>query len=189
MLRTKIESIIPSAYGKLAQLVGDFRERVQKRLPDVDARKKFWEEVLQGPVAEMVFTGKYQTAADMLELQVNTAQLETNTGEVYLVGAGPGDPDLLTFKALRLMQRADVVLYDRLVSDEIVNLTRRDAERVYVGKQRADHALPQQDINQLLVTLAKVWLRAAVYSSFCLSGLRNAPTFSSPARSTSGPLA
>jgi len=155
MLRTKIESIIPSAYGILAQLVGDFRERVQKRLPDVDARKRFWEEVLQGPIAEMVFTGKYQTAADMLELQVNTAQLETNTGEVYLVGAGPGDPDLLTFKALRLMQSADVVLYDRLVSDEIVNLTRRDAERVYVGKQRADHALPQQDINQLLVTLAK----------------------------------
>ncbi len=154
MLRAKIESVIPSAYGKLAILVGEFRDRVKKRMPDVDARKNFWEEVLQGPVAEMVFAGKHQAAADMLEQQMDTSHPWSGKGEVYLVGAGPGDPDLLTFKALRLMQRADVVLYDRLVSDQIVDLTRRDAERIYVGKQRANHAVPQHDINELLVTLA-----------------------------------
>lgn len=154
MLRAKIESVVPSAYGKLATFVGEFRNRIKQRLPDVDARKRFWEEALQGPIAEMVFAGKYKAAADMLEQQINTNQPKISNGEVYLVGAGPGDPDLLTFKALRLMQQADVVLYDRLVSEQIVNLTRREADKIYVGKQRANHALPQRDINELLVSLA-----------------------------------
>lgn len=155
MLRSKIESVIPSAYGKLATLVGDFRTRVKERLTDIESRKNFWEDVLQGPIAEMVFSGKQQAAAAMLEQKIDTNnQSVERVGEVYLVGAGPGDPDLLTFKALRLMQQADVVLYDRLVSEQIVDLTRRDAERIYVGKRRADHSVPQQDINDLLVSLA-----------------------------------
>ncbi|HEB29044.1 MAG TPA: uroporphyrinogen-III C-methyltransferase [Porticoccus sp.] len=155
MLRSKIESTIPSAYGQLADLVGSFRDRVKARFSKIDDRKNFWEEVLQGPVAEMVFAGKESVAQEMLLQRINEGDDPKPTGEVYLVGAGPGDPDLLTFKALRLMQQADVVLYDRLVADEIIELTRRDAEKIYVGKKRAEHAVPQEDINQLLVTLAK----------------------------------
>jgi uroporphyrin-III C-methyltransferase/precorrin-2 dehydrogenase/sirohydrochlorin ferrochelatase len=156
LLRTKIESLVPAAYGQLGQLVGSFREQVKQRFSQLDDRKNFWESVLHGPIAEMVLSGKPKVAEQLLSqrLSEQTDPL-ASVGEVYLVGAGPGDPDLLTFKALRLMQQADVVLYDRLVSDAIVDLTRRDAERIYVGKKQADHAMPQKDINQLLVDFAK----------------------------------
>ena len=154
LVRSKIETIIPSAYGRLAKLVGKFRQVVQEKFTTVDERRNFWEETLQGPLAEMVFAGKDKVAETMLEDLLDSTIPPAPSGEVYLVGAGPGDPDLLTFKALRLMQKADVVLYDRLVADEIIELTRKDAERIYVGKARADHAVPQQDINQLLVDLA-----------------------------------
>ncbi len=155
MLRSKIESIVPAAYGRLAALVGGFRDKVKLQYKTVDERKNFWENVLDGPIAEMVFAGKDDVANDMLSRRLEQEPAEMISGEVYLVGAGPGDPDLLTFKALRLMQKADVVLYDRLVADQIIELTRRDAERIYVGKKRADHAVPQDDINQMLVKLAK----------------------------------
>ena len=107
----------------------------------------FWEETLQGPIAEQVFAGNFGQAEQMLQdkLAGEAAQV---TGEVYLVGAGPGDPDLLTFKALRLMQQADVVLYDRLVASEIVDMCRRDADRIYVGKAASNHSLSQEKINQ-----------------------------------------
>lgn len=154
LVRSQIETLIPSAYGRLANLFGQFRQAVQNKFSSLDERREFWEETLQGPLAEMVFAGKDNAAQNMLEDLLNSDIAPACSGEVYLVGAGPGDPDLLTFKALRLMQKADVVLYDRLVADEIIELTRKDAERIYVGKTRADHAVPQQDINQLLVDLA-----------------------------------
>lgn len=152
-LRAKLESWIPSAYGRLARLAARFRQRVREAVPDMDQRRRFWEDTLEGPVAELVLAGQEEAGARALEQRLSGA-LPEKRGEVWLVGAGPGDPDLLTFKALRLMQRADVVLYDRLVAPEIVDLCRRDAERIYVGKARANHTLPQQDINQRLVDLA-----------------------------------
>lgn len=155
MLRAKIESLVPAAYGRLANLVGGFRDKVKLSYKTVDERKNFWEEVLNGPIAEMVFAGKDSVANDMLSRRLDAEPVEMINGEVYLVGAGPGDPDLLTFKALRLMQKADVVLYDRLVDDQIVELTRRDAEKIYVGKKRSHHTVPQEDINQMLVKFAK----------------------------------
>jgi uroporphyrin-III C-methyltransferase/precorrin-2 dehydrogenase/sirohydrochlorin ferrochelatase len=156
LLRARLETLIPASYGSLAELMGKFRVRVQELFPEPRMRRRFWEDVLQGPIAEMLITGQDKAALDALEQQLEEGiQPISNTGEVYLVGGGPGDPDLLTFRALRLMQQADVVLYDRLVAPELVDLVRKDAERIYVGKQRDQHALPQDEINQLLVKLAK----------------------------------
>jgi len=156
MLRSKLEAFIPASYGALAATMGKYRDRLKQALPEERDRRRFWEQVVQGPIAEYFFSGRQQKAEQALQQQIDSEQLnQENVGEVWLIGAGPGDPDLLTFRALRLMQQADVVLYDRLVSDEILNLTRRDADRIYVGKKRSDHALPQGDINQRLVDLAK----------------------------------
>lgn len=154
LMRAKIETWIPSTYGQLAGLAKKFRAQVKALLPNVQQRRVFWEDVFQGQIAESVFAGKLHEGERLLAEKVagSTPQM---LGEVYLVGAGPGDPDLLTFRALRLMQQADVVLYDRLVAPAIIELCRRDAERIYVGKQRADHAVPQDQINQRLVDLAK----------------------------------
>ncbi|MBD9415015.1 uroporphyrinogen-III C-methyltransferase [Pseudomonas sp. PDM16] len=154
LIRAKIETWIPATYGQLAGLAKKFRERVKQLFPDVQQRRVFWEDVFQGQIAESVFAGKLAEADRLLEEKVAGAAPRA-LGEVYLVGAGPGDPDLLTFRALRLMQQADVVLYDRLVAPAIIELCRRDAERVYVGKRRSEHAVPQDEINQLLVDLAK----------------------------------
>lgn len=154
LLRARLESAIPAAYGRLAQLVESFRDKVKARFKDVNARRNFWEKVLQGEIAEMVFAGKDDQAQAALEAAVAAGKDEP-VGEVYLVGGGPGDPDLLTFRALRLMQQADVVVHDRLISKQVLDLCRRDAERIYVGKERDNHALPQDEINMLLVKLAK----------------------------------
>lgn len=154
LVRAKIETVLPSAYGKLANLAQKYRETVKQKLGSLQQRRVFWEEALQGTIAEQVFSGNQQQAEQLLEHKL-AAGTHTVSGEVYLVGAGPGDPDLLTFKALRLMQQADVVLYDRLVSPEIVEMCRRDADRIYVGKAASNHSLPQEKINQKLVELAK----------------------------------
>lgn len=154
LIRAKLETWIPSTYGQLAGLAARFRAQVKGLYPDVQQRRAFWEEVFQGPIADRQLAGQGEEAERLLIEKVNGAPPYA-PGEVYLVGAGPGDPDLLTFRALRLMQQADVVLYDRLVAPAILELCRRDAERVYVGKRRADHAVPQDQINQQLVDLAK----------------------------------
>ena len=154
LIRAKLESSIPHAYGKLAKLAGEFRSQVKAKFSHIEDRRYFWEKAFSGVVAEKVFAGKEQEAAQDLQAQLDNSS-DSETGEVYLVGGGPGDPDLLTFKALRLMQQADVILYDRLVSEAVMELVRRDAELIYVGKERDNHAVPQGDINQLLVDLAK----------------------------------
>ncbi|MDJ0834638.1 MAG: siroheme synthase CysG [Gammaproteobacteria bacterium] len=156
LIRTNLESCTPSAYGKLAALVENYRNKVKQAFPKVEERRKFWESILEGPVAEHVFAGRNNDARELLDKLITEASADPNyTGEVFLVGAGPGDPDLLTFRALRLMQKADVIVYDRLVSAPIMDLVRRDAERIYAGKERSNHAIPQENINQLLVRLAK----------------------------------
>lgn len=154
LMRARIETWIPAAYGQLAGLARRYRARVKARFANIQQRRIFWEEVFQGPIAEQALSGRQAQAEQLLEEKLAGAR-EQLLGEVYLVGAGPGDPDLLTFRALRLMQQADVVLYDRLVAPAILELCRRDADRIYVGKQRANHALPQEQINQQLVALAK----------------------------------
>jgi uroporphyrin-III C-methyltransferase/precorrin-2 dehydrogenase/sirohydrochlorin ferrochelatase len=152
-LRTKLEALIPAQYGELAKFSGDWRAQVKQAIPVPDTRRIFWENLYAGSVGEQLLNGQREAADQAMPALL--ADWQTPKGEVYLVGAGTGDPDLLTFKALRLMQQADVVVYDRLVSAPIMNLVRRDAERIYVGKARSDHAVPQEGINALLVRLAQ----------------------------------
>ncbi|OOC11171.1 siroheme synthase CysG [Thioalkalivibrio halophilus] len=156
LLRARIESLVPASYGRLATLVEGFRERAKRCIPNTELRRRFWERVLEGPVMELFLSGRERAAGETLDKALDAGVDARDTGgEVFLVGAGPGDPDLLTFRALRLMQRADVVVYDNLVSPAILELVRRDAERIYAGKKRNHHTLPQGDINDLLIRLAQ----------------------------------
>jgi uroporphyrin-III C-methyltransferase/precorrin-2 dehydrogenase/sirohydrochlorin ferrochelatase len=153
-LRERLEALLPSAYGRLGAFMG--RQRAQVKALPVEARRKLWEDFLDGPGPERLFIGDEAAAASELD---SLLRGRPPRGEVYLVGAGPGDPDLLTFRALRLMQQADVVLYDRLVSPAILELVRRDAERLFVGKRRNQHTVPQDEINAELVRLAQAGKR------------------------------
>jgi uroporphyrin-III C-methyltransferase/precorrin-2 dehydrogenase/sirohydrochlorin ferrochelatase len=155
LIRSRLESMIPAGYGRLGELAGRFRERVKQTFADPADRRRFWDRVLQGNVAERVFSGHMKEAEILMENELGSGTLQPGMGEVYLVGGGPGDPDLLTFRALRLMQQADVVVYDRLVAKAVLDMTRSDAERIYVGKERDNHAMRQEEINQLLADLAK----------------------------------
>ena len=164
LLRARLETLIPAAYGRLAAFAGRTRAQVNDRLHSPRARLRFWEGALEGPIAELALAGNEPAAEKALAAALDRAAESGEApavGEVYLVGAGPGDADLLTFRALRLIQKADVVLYDRLVDISIVDLARREAERIYVGKRRADHALPQEEISALLVRLARAGKRVA----------------------------
>ena len=155
LLRARLETLVPAAYGRLSTLASRYKERVRDAIKP-EQRRAFWEKVFLSPVAEMVFSGRDGEAEAQLDAMIKDgAEHDISRGEVYLVGAGPGNPDLLTFRALRLMQQADVIVHDRLVSQPILDMCRRDAERIYVGKERDDHAVPQEEINLMLVRLAK----------------------------------
>ncbi|XOV80674.1 MAG: siroheme synthase CysG [Aestuariibacter sp.] len=155
-LRERLESWIPQRISLLGQFAERFRENVKKALPTVTQRRYFWEDFFNGPLAEKLLQGSAESIdKDFLKnLDAAAKNQSFNEGQVYLIGAGPGDPELLTFKALRLMQKADVVVYDRLVSPAILDMVRRDAEKVYVGKAKSNHTLAQEDISQLLVDKA-----------------------------------
>ncbi|MDF1717918.1 MAG: siroheme synthase CysG [Antarcticimicrobium sp.] len=155
-LRARIETMLSPAYGQLTAFVSRFRDRIAAGIGDARTRRHFWDRMIDGPVGDLYLSGNEAGAIARFEadLACTRAGKEAPMGEVYLVGAGPGDPDLLTFRALRLMQRADVVLYDRLVDPEMLSLVRRDAERIYVGKLPKEHTMEQGDISALLVKLA-----------------------------------
>jgi len=156
LLRARLESMVPATLGRLAMLGERFRGAVKRRIEHPESRRLFWERVFQGPIAELALAGREALAHEAFEAALAHAEDRAPAaGEVYLVGAGPGDPDLLTFRALRLMQQADVVVYDHLVGDGILELVRRDAHRIYVGKESNNHTLPQGEINELLVRLAQ----------------------------------
>jgi len=158
VLKARLETSIPAGLGRLADFAGACRGKVKAAIPEGRLRLRFWEHFIHGPIAEYVLAGQAEAAGNLLDETLERAKQDQGTGihgEVYLVGSGPGDPDLLTFRALRLMQQADVVLHDRLVTDDIMDLVRRDAERIFVGKRRGDHAMPQEEISQLMVRLAK----------------------------------
>ncbi|WP_252176719.1 siroheme synthase CysG [Endozoicomonas sp. 4G] len=159
-MRQTLEGILPANYGNLAEMAGRFRHRVISEVKDINRRRQFWEDALQSIASEKALRGDLEGAERLLE-QLLYDMSDEMVGEVYLIGAGPGDPELLTFKALRLMQQADVVLYDNLVSKEIVDLCRRDADLIYVGKRCSNHTFTQEEINSMMVDFAKVGKRVA----------------------------
>ncbi|ENU44618.1 MULTISPECIES: siroheme synthase CysG [Acinetobacter] len=152
-IRTQLEISIPHGMGKLAEFSGKWRNKVKEKISNPDERRIFWENLYASPLKEQVFNDNLDVADSMLEQALQ--EWKAPKGEVYLVGAGPGDPELLTLKALRLMQQADVVIYDRLVSQPILELCRRDSTKIYVGKARSNHSVPQDGINALLVEYAQ----------------------------------
>ncbi|BFO08340.1 siroheme synthase CysG [Serratia rubidaea] len=157
MLREKLEALLPASLGTMAQLAGGFRTRVKQQLSSIGARRRFWEKSLNGRFATLAANEQPQQAQQQLEqdLAAFAAGDEATQGEIALVGAGPGDVGLLTLRGLQVMQQADVVLYDHLVSDQILDLVRRDAERICVGKRAGAHLVIQEETNRLLVELAQ----------------------------------
>jgi uroporphyrin-III C-methyltransferase/precorrin-2 dehydrogenase/sirohydrochlorin ferrochelatase len=150
LARERIEVLFDESFGVLARLFADWRGRIKRALPDVAARRRFYERAVRGRVAELVRSRQPEAAAREIERELATPARPV-TGSVVLVGAGPGDPGLLTLNALRALQEADVVLHDRLVSDAVLALARRDAERIPVGKAAGAHSVSQARIHELLV--------------------------------------
>jgi uroporphyrin-III C-methyltransferase / precorrin-2 dehydrogenase / sirohydrochlorin ferrochelatase len=146
-LRAKIEELLPPRLGALASFAKHLRDFVRKRVPDPAARLRLWESALEGDVAEAVFAGREEEARARLDTLIKRGH---PGGSVAIVGAGPGDPELLTIKALRLIQRADVIIYDKLIAPETLGYARRDAQLIYVGKSRGNHTMPQEEINHLI---------------------------------------
>lgn len=153
LVRARIEALIPPAYGRLAALAERWKDVIRARLPDVVLRRRVLERALGGRVADLVLAGQDDAAERELAREID--QGPNPSGIVYLVGAGPGSADLLTLRAQRLLGEADVIVHDRLVTPEVIDMGRRDAERILVGKARSNHTMPQEDINALLVRLGR----------------------------------
>ncbi|HEY1384115.1 MAG TPA: siroheme synthase CysG [Dongiaceae bacterium] len=154
-VRAAIESVLPPGLGRLAQFAQRFRSAIQSRITDTASRRRFWDQVLAGPIAAAVLAGDEKRAARDLIRSVNRGEPKAETGRVSLVGAGPGDPELLTLRAARALREADVIVYDKLVDPAVLDYARRDARRVFAGKSKGEHTLPQAEINALLVAEAK----------------------------------
>ncbi|MCW1833573.1 siroheme synthase CysG [Pantoea ananatis] len=153
MLREKLETLLPSHMGQMAELAGQWRDKVKARFSRMSDRRRYWERIFNGRFASQMATGDVTAAKQTLDSELGDQP--PRQGEIILVGAGPGDSGLLTLRGLQVMQLADVVLYDHLVSDEVLDLVRRDADRICVGKRASAHLLPQDEINQLMVQLAQ----------------------------------
>ncbi|BBG59840.1 siroheme synthase CysG [Providencia rustigianii] len=152
LIREKLEAMLPPSLGKMAEIAGRWRQRVKQSLTGLRERKRFWEHSFSGRFASLVESGQLSEAELQLEKQLSEADSQ---GELVLVGAGPGDAGLLTLKGLRVLQSADVVLYDHLVSADILDLVRRDADKICVGKRAGNHSVSQEETNQLIVKYAQ----------------------------------
>jgi uroporphyrin-III C-methyltransferase / precorrin-2 dehydrogenase / sirohydrochlorin ferrochelatase len=162
-VRTQIEALLPARLGRLADYAARWREAVKTGLPDLPQRLRFWDAFFSGPVATGVLAGNVADADDSMRAALEQARAAAgqSRGEVYLIGVGPGDPDLLTLRAQQLLQQADVILHDRLVPESILGRARRDAERINVGKAPGKHEHTQEYINHLLVEHARRGRRVA----------------------------
>ncbi len=153
LIRERLETLLPMHLGRLAKISGDFRHRVKEVIKDAALRRRYWEKLFaNGLLGSLLEKGQTNKAVQLME---DNLSADVSCGDVALVGAGPGDPSLLTLKALQLMQQADVVLYDRLVSPEILELVRRDADLISVGKNAGNHEVTQSRTNEMLVEYAR----------------------------------
>jgi uroporphyrin-III C-methyltransferase / precorrin-2 dehydrogenase / sirohydrochlorin ferrochelatase len=165
-VRERIEALLPARIGDLATFIGRWRKQLHSRIAEMPLRRRFWERVVDGPIGALVLAGRSDEADAALKnisdpsVFAGAQASGRAEGSVMLVGAGPGDPDLLTIKALRALQDADVVFYDELVSPEILDRARRDASRVPVGRRVGKPGIGQQAINRLLIEAAKSGQRA-----------------------------
>jgi uroporphyrin-III C-methyltransferase/precorrin-2 dehydrogenase/sirohydrochlorin ferrochelatase len=153
LIRAQIEALVPPALGRLAAITDEFKADIRRRFPSTILRRRMLERALSGRVRDLVAAGHEDSARAELRREIDGGA--DPSGIVYLVGAGPGAADLLTLRAHRLLGEADVIVHDRLVGDDVLDMARRDAERIYVGKARANHCLSQEGINDLLVRLAR----------------------------------
>jgi uroporphyrin-III C-methyltransferase/precorrin-2 dehydrogenase/sirohydrochlorin ferrochelatase len=161
-IRARLEALLPAKLGRLARFAEDFRAAVKAAKPTGAARRRFWDGFFVGSIAEAVLAGDERRARQrMLALINRRGEASAEEGIVHLVGAGPGDPELLTLRALRVLQEADVIVYDRLIGPRVLDYARRDADRVYVGKARGSHARTQDEINELLARHARAGRRVA----------------------------
>ena len=157
-LRSRIEAVLPQGVASVAKLAGELRGAVKDAIPDFLARRRFWEKAFRSPAADLAADGRMAEARREMVRLLNVAAAprdEAAQGMVHIVGAGPGDPELLTLRALRALQDADVIIHDKLVSTEVLDRARRDARRIYVGKARGDHSVPQDQIEQLMIEEAR----------------------------------
>jgi len=165
-VRERIEALLPPRIGDLAAFIGAWRKAIHARLPEFALRRRFWERVVDGPIGAAVLAGRRDDADAALRAVSDASAFAGGNDEgrasgfVTLVGAGPGDPDLLTVKALRALQDADVVFYDELVSPEILDRVRRDAARVPVGRRIGKPGIGQDAVNRLLIEAAREGRRA-----------------------------
>jgi uroporphyrin-III C-methyltransferase/precorrin-2 dehydrogenase/sirohydrochlorin ferrochelatase len=163
-VRERIEAMLPARIGDLAGFIGRFRKSINGRIAEAPLRRRFWERVIDGPIGALVLAGRRaeaeQLLADIADPIAFAGAHGASQGRVTLVGAGPGDPDLLTIKALRALQDADVVFYDELVSPEILDRVRRDASRIPVGRRAGRPGMGQAAINRLMIEAAKSGQRA-----------------------------
>ncbi|EIX1534381.1 uroporphyrinogen-III C-methyltransferase [Cronobacter sakazakii] len=154
LLREKLEALLPQHLGKVAGYAGQLRRRVKQTFASMSERRRFWEKFFVNDRLAQSLANDDEQAVTRITETLLSEPLD-DRGEVVLVGAGPGDPGLLTLKGLQQIQQADIVVYDRLVSDEIMNLVRRDADRVFVGKRAGYHCVPQEEINKILLREAQ----------------------------------
>lgn len=156
-LRERIEAMLPKRIGELAALMGRYRERFANARHNTQSLRRFWERVVDGPIAAAALAGQSREAeAALIRAIENTRHPQRDTGVVFIVGAGPGDPDLLTLRALQALQGADIVFYDELVNPEILDRARRDAEKVFVGKRRGRPGIGQDEINRRMAEAANL---------------------------------
>ena len=158
-LRERIETILPERIGQLAALMGKYRTRLGAVINDMAGRRRFWEQVVDGPIAGAVLSGRPEAEAQLIDAIDASRQEDAAAGSVSLVGAGPGDPDLLTLRALHALQDADIIFYDELVTEGVLDRARREAERVFVGKRRGQRGIGQEEINRRLVAAARAGKR------------------------------